>query len=199
MIVNNDTALPDLWLKKVLKFAAQGVVDTHVYVVVNYGTNAMNSYGSCQCRRFPLRGWTSLVNRHHKRIVWWPDRTKALVDLYIPVMERDEVRRYTMFSPYRIRRVDAKYPKGIPIETIEDRIVRVAAHEFRHVWQGDRVKRAMVQDKTISKKSEHDAESHAIKMVNKWRVATGRKPIKAVKQANPFPVMQAATPKGGGR
>jgi hypothetical protein len=79
-----------------------------------------------------------------------------------------------------------KYPEGLPMDSWQDNFIMLAAHEGRHVWQFLRNKRLRAQGKKRKQTTEVDANNHGVRIFNKWREKTGRSPIEAIKQANPF-------------
>ena len=66
-----------------------------------------------------------------------------------------------------------KFPYGIPCDGWRDMLVFLAAHEFRHIWQHRRFK----MEKPVPSRIEEDANKHGAKILNRYRLLTGREEL----------------------
>lgn len=161
MRVKNTSKLPRDECRRVLRFAARGVRDTGIEVHVKGGEHLVGVcyFGIPKMAQTATKSHTLITIRIPNRL---PKTTRQGRDL---------------------KGIQKKWPSGIPLETWQDCLVFIAAHEFRHAWQGQR--RARRGDRT-RRKGEYDADKHAHNRLNAWRVATDRFPIPPVQQPNPF-------------
>jgi hypothetical protein len=74
------------------------------------------------------------------------------------------------------KRLKCRYPHGLAIESWEDLLIYVAAHEARHIWQFQARHQGVVHPI-----SEVDADEFAIQRLNEWRQTSGRAVILAQK------------------
>ena len=68
-----------------------------------------------------------------------------------------------------------RFPYGVPSDGWRDMLVFLAAHEFRHIWQHRQRKGKPVPDHRI----EEDANKHGLKVLNRYRLLTGRDELEA--------------------
>lgn len=66
-----------------------------------------------------------------------------------------------------------RFPYGIPCDGWRDMLVFLAAHEFRHIWQYRRLRRK----KPVPTRIEEDANEHGVKILNCYRLLTGREEL----------------------
>lgn len=201
MILQNHSRHSDEKLFKLAKFAAKGVWDRGLTVVVV--DSVSQHFSGWACRSFG----NSFKNADVAEANGLPGpvegKNEFVVLLRVPAefhVIGDELhphRSNLRFHPYyrRFKRLQAKFPEGFPYERWEDEFVQIAAHEFRHVWQYQRAKRKGKYGN--GGKGEYDAEVHGCKLLNKYREATGRHVIEPRKQEVPAsfsPLSKAAKP-----
>lgn len=167
MKIKNTSRIATEKIRPLLEFASRRVNDSRVEVHIKHsrsdwfsGMAYANPHGNCFCS----------VDA----------RTKYLITLKIPPRKNnDNVTELCYWS--RLKRLQLIYPDGFPLETWEDQVIKLTAHEFRHIWQFQRSRKTGKRGK-----GEYDAEKHALVILNKWRIYTNRQPIPKQKQRNPF-------------
>lgn len=162
MRIKNSTSLDDKMVRDCLTFAAQGVRDVGVEVWVVKGFRGGRMWGdasSIYVHDLPLKTAKT---------------TKYLIRIRHP---RDYIRNG---CPIAFNRLAQMYPDGLFIENIRDFLVYVAAHEFKHVAQFQKLFNLKHH------RREYAAEKRAIEKLSQWRVETGREPFRRVKLENPF-------------
>ena len=175
-IVNKHIGIPTATLRRLLKFAAKGIDDTgiQVYVTEIRGVGRVNgmAYGQSE----------SIDARRRLGLSCNPTGIRYLITLQFPLYPvnypSDTV------NSYKLKRLDAKWPNGIPFDGWQDAVVHIAAHEFRHIWQFRKPGNTLFRRNLSA--SEYDAEKYSYNKLNKWREATNRVPVEAIKQPNPF-------------
>lgn len=161
MRIVNYTDYPDAELKKLFKFASRGIRDGGVELHIK-GTN-----NSLRGRCFPELSYYAKV----------ASSTKHLITLKFPYKPE----RMPQSAWTNVKRIKKLWPNKIPFDNWQDAVIYIAAHEFRHIWQHRRKERT-----GRGGKQEYDAEKFAHIRLNQWRESTGREPVPAVKQPNPF-------------
>ncbi|HDZ37955.1 MAG TPA: hypothetical protein ENH62_06685 [Marinobacter sp.] len=178
MRVRNTSKNPTEALMPLLKFAACGVNDTHV--MVKLIPEQQHYLPSGRCYSTGIHQFMA----NHFNVPWG---TKDLIKIRLPYL--GQIGTYPEMayrSCYSLKRIDAKWPGGFPMERWQDWMVEIFAHEFRHVWQHDRKRKAHRESRTVTGKREYDAVLFSLRRVNHYRELTGRPIIPEVKQANPF-------------
>ena len=160
MRVTNTSAYPLEECKRLLVFAARGVRDSAIEVHVKGGRWCRGTF----YEDIPREANVARTSN-------------ALITISIPA---DGVPKRTWCQKC-LKRIAKLWPEGIPLENWQDWLVYIGAHEFRHVWQAQRRERT-----GRAGKCEYDASKFGLKRLNAWREATGREPVPAVKQPNPF-------------
>ena len=64
-----------------------------------------------------------------------------------------------------------RFPHGVPSDGWRDMLVFLAAHEFRHIWQHRQYGKLVYRTRH---RVEEDANEHGLKMLNRYRLLTGR-------------------------
>lgn len=169
MRVINYTQLPQAELNSLLEFAARGVNDAGVELHIK--NEPHHPHGYC----YP--SVPSMANV--------AETTRMLITLHLPSTADSNRWPKAVWNGHSLKRIRLIYPH-VPFDGWRDCTVYIAAHEFRHCWQEDRRQRCKIKGRRPSGKGEHDAEKHAIRILNLWRVSTGRTAIAPVKQPNPF-------------
>lgn len=180
MRVRNSSIYATHWIMPLVEFASRGVNTSATMLDVIDTTTT-------------LRGWAM-----HGKMVRESGRFKQWTDTWIPKYPKTVEYVVRLYLPSDMTRVPSTawfktplgitrlWPNGIPLESDEDRIVSLAAHEFRHIWQYKRCRAERRAGKKSKGRGEYDAEKFANRRLNEWRIATGREPVLAVKQPNPF-------------
>lgn len=176
MRLTNTSGFDKAELTKLIEYASRGCRDTGVEVHVK------NTEGG-------LRGWCYAQGIPSVANV--AKTTDALITLLLPPPGSPRWPKVTWAG---LKRIKLKWPNGIPLESWQDAVVWLAAHEFRHVWQADREKRARKRGKTVTGKLEYDCEVFANERLNDYRVDTNRLLVPCVKQPNPFAKAAAKMP-----
>lgn len=169
LIVSSNVKMPPERLRELIEFGARGVRDDGVEVHVK----------RCEI------GVRGRAYGYVPEIANVAATSKRLVVMAFPGTPDSPHWMKKWDNPYRLKRLAAIFPL-FPFEGWEDSVVYLAAHEFRHVWQDHRRRRAKKAGREVAGKREHDAEKHGLLRLNEWRVVTGRPPIVPVKQPNPF-------------
>lgn len=158
MRVTNTSRYDLQRIKELLEFSARGVKDSGVEVHVKNSSRGWKAYAYSEIPYIANVAATSkyLITIHTSQ--WLPSTTWT-----------------------NVQRIDRLWPEGIPLDSWEDVFVRIAAHEFRHIWQFQRTERT-----GKGGKGEYDAEKFAFKRLNQWRGATKRLAVPALPQPNPF-------------
>lgn len=172
MRIVNYTKLDDNQLSELFEFAARGVRDSGVELHVK--NEPRHPHGYCY--------W------HVPDMANVSATTRALITIHLPSTPDSPLWPKAWWNGHGLKRLAMSYP-DVPFDDWRDCVVYIAAHEFRHVWQHDRRRRAKSQGKRASGKREHDASKHGITRLNAYRILTGRTPLVRVKQANPFAVV----------
>jgi hypothetical protein len=168
MRLKNTSTVPTERLQPLLDFAARGTVTARTSVHAKRD-------GSGHLHGYCYWGIPSMANV--------PPGTVCLITLHLPA----DLCRYPRIWYIHVKRLRAKFPAGFPLDSWQDGVVALAAHEFRHKWQADRRKRAIARTgKRPSGKREYDADLFALRRLNDYRVSTGRPAIPEAKQPNPF-------------
>lgn len=175
LVIDERLKLPDL--RSLIEFGARGIRDAGVEVRAvwtsqgPHGWAAGRTYIKLSLPSSPGSKWPN---------EWW--------------------------NSYGLVRVAQRFPR-FPLDDWRDCVVYLAAHEFRHIWQqrkrmANRLVRVNARVKLRSqgvpaadwesmvpakepRRGEHDAELHGLRMLNKYRVATGREAIPEIKQPVP--------------
>lgn len=71
--------------------------------------------------------------------------------------------------------LNEKFPYGIPSDGWRDMLVFLTAHEFRHIWQH----RRLMRKKPVPPRIEEDANKHGVKILNRYRLLTGREELES--------------------
>ena len=164
-------------LYSLLLFAAKG--SGHAGVEVHIKAEPLHLHGYCYC---DLPSVANVARTTH-----------CLITLHMPPTPDAKGWPRAWWNSHGLKRLAAKWP-AFPFDDWRDAVVYIAAHEFRHFWQRQRKRRAQREGRAVTGKLEHDASSHGLRMVNKYRELTGRLPIVAVKQPNPFASASPAVP-----
>lgn len=163
MRVTNTSRYPVGQLKKLLKFAAAGVRDSGIEVhVKKSGNGYVSGCAYSDADRRPILN----VSKTSK---------------YLITMKLPEERSLPKRTWSNVKLIVKKWPDGIPLDGWQDVVVFFAAQEFRYVWQWQRTERTGRGGKGM-----YDSTKFAMNRLNCWRIDTGRQPVEAVKQANPF-------------
>lgn len=89
-----------------------------------------------------------------------------------------------LYNCYRLVKFHQRFPEGIPFDGWADAIISIIAHEARHIWQfrkrrAER-KKVGIKPKLSTPISEFDTQMHEARVINLWRVATGREAVPPV-------------------
>ncbi len=193
MRIYNLAGLPEKPFYEALAFGARGIRDTGVVVRARARSKRRADSGpgmSGRCFAWPGGYDGHAIGRINGDPIYAdvPRGTRALITLKLP-REWGSIEWPRAFeNVYELKGIDRRWPDGFPFEGPDDCVVYLAAHEFRHVWQAQREHDAAKRGKTVSGKGELDAETHALRQLNKYRLATNREPIAEAKQPNPFTV-----------
>ena len=161
MRIVNYTDYPDSILKSLFKFASRGIRDSGIEIHIKGTNNGLR--GRC--------------------FYWLPDyarvasSSKHLITLKLPY--KPEGMPQNAWT--NVKRIKKLWPNKIPFDNWQDAVLFIAAHEFRHIWQENR----RLKTKKGGKQ-EYDATKFAHIRLNQWREKTGRVPVPAIKQPNPF-------------
>jgi hypothetical protein len=179
VIVINDTGLPDDSLRAMLRHGARGFRDAGVLVHVlcerdRSGRYLGRAHDAVSSRRYADRlSLKAGAPFEHVIEVVYPDQ-KHLARLCRHGVKLRHKHSIARFGPV------------VPVETVYDYLVYIAAHEFRHIWQFRR-RRA---DRDAGRRGRHctevDAEKWGVRALSKYRVACGRSPIPETKGKPPF-------------
>lgn len=191
MRIKNTSKIPTEQLKPLFEFAAKGC--GHAGVEVHVRNEPHYPHGRCYW------GIPDMANV--------AKNAKCLITLHLPPLDKPQCWPDRWGNSYRLKWLAKKWPH-FPFETWQDCVIYLTAHEFRHFWQWNRIRRWRkefaiaraiwlrspsgtrrwedVRPKRPTGKREHDASAHGLRMLNKWREHTGRSPIEPVKQPNPF-------------
>lgn len=174
MRIINRTDFPTPALRPLLDFGARGTRDSGVRVeLIDDGTY----HGVC-CQG-------TAVPREHRKTY------RCLVQLWLPFSNCLKFPK-GFYNGYDLKHIHRRWPHGFPFDDFRDAVVYLAAHEFRHVWQYDRLVRARRQRRKVSSKCEHDAELFALRRLNQYRLETGRDIVTEEKQEVPEALQRAA-------
>jgi len=164
----NESRHETAWLRPLLKHGAHLVRDTDVVVVVY---DERHTHHRQLGTAAPLHAST-YAEQH---------RIDTAGRRYMVTLRLEEYTCKVWHGAERFKRFRAKYPLGIPIESQEDFVVMLTAHEFGHIrqfrrWPADR------SAGRRRRRGELDAEYWAVGRLNRYRRLTGRPEIVAVKQ-----------------
>ena len=160
MRVKNTSSYPTARVKEILRFAFRGVKDAGVEVHVKGASRGARGYA--------YGGIPSIANV--------AKGARYLVTIGLP----EDTHRLPK-KTWGTKSIKKLFPRGIPLESWEDALVYIGAHEARHIWQVQRKRRT-----GKGGKREYDADKFSYRRLNDWRAATDRDPIPQVKQPNPF-------------
>lgn len=176
-IVNRHRVIPTATLRRLLKFSAKGIADAGIQVHVSESRG-----GILKGRAHEIV--SSREVRRRLGFCWDTTTITHLITLKFPL--RPDGYPSRTGNSYNLKRLDARWPDGIPYDDWQDAVVCLAAHEFRHIWQFRKRYAMMKQGRRVPKLGEYDAEKYSHNRLNEWRRYTHRAPVESAKQPNPF-------------
>ncbi len=153
LIVRNTSPYPTTRVESLLNFAFDEILHAGIEVHVK-GSN----------RSYRGRAYDGIP-----RMANVSDSARYLVTIGLSRKKSGLPLRVTLGT----KRLQRKYPDGVPVDDWEDVLIYVAAHEARHIWQFQ----ARRQERKMAL-SEVDADTYAIYQLNEWRRLSGRDPFK---------------------
>lgn len=174
MIIRNESRIPTDQLRPWLVAGARGFRDAGVLVVVINDNDNAEFWDGFARHRMATKAY---VSRHGIK-----GNIEYMIEIKVPFVGAVP----EVWHDQGLVGIRRRFPDGVPIDGVDDYVVALSAHEFRHIAQfRDNLVRTRNQ-KPVRRRGELDAELWAIGRLSLYRAQTGRDPLVARKGKPPF-------------
>lgn len=162
MKIRNQSRIPTEQLRPWLAAGAVGFNSARVLVaVIDEDANS--------------RKWWGIARRSMSSAEYCQaNGIKGKVDYVVEIKIPSDRGRPKRWNGQGLKGFVRRWSKGVPVESMADWVVALAAHEFRHVQQFRKRRQAINAGRNPKQVGELDAELWAVSRLNKHRAATGR-------------------------